>query len=644
MVSNNVELRQELGTNFIEYAMSVNTDRSLPDAKTGLKPVHRRILFDCLHKGILSTRGYVKCASVVGDTMGLLHPHGDSSIYGALVRLSQPWIMRYPLIDFYGNNGNIAGDPAAHYRYSECRLASLAEEGLLSGLKKDIVDFMPNYSETLDEPVTLPSFFPNLLVNPNTGIGVAMACNWLPHNLREVYNATLDYLDDKEPMLIGPDFSTGGCVINGKEIPKIMRSGTGSIKLRGRYKIEKNSIVFYEIPYGVNTETLMSQIGKLAEEDKLDGVTDVRDESNRKKGLRLVLQLNRNASSERIVNTLFRETDLQVSLSYNQTALVDKEPKLLNLKECIEIFINHGIDCIKRESTFDLKKAKERQEILEGLMKALEDIDNVISIIKNSKSGEEAKTNLAKKYNFTELQVKAITDMRLIRLANLEQIEIQEELKGLNSKIEFLSSLALDSDKARDEFMKRFKSLVDKYGDDRRTEITHLEETREEETIEDFFVYIQNGEVKKTPNKPASIKNAIKTDSSKILYIFCANGKVYRETPKKKATIEDKPLLVIPEDYNEQYIFFATQKGYIKSTKAEEYTSLRMKSVALKLDEDDKVIAVIGLTNSRLQAKTNKNKTYDVSIALNPPSGRNTKGKKVGKLDLNENIISLTFN
>ena len=269
------DLINELSTNFIEYAVAVNTDRSIPDAKSGLKPVAKRILYGAYDEGFGSHKPHVKCANIVGNVMAQWHPHGDSSIYGALVRLSQNWVMRYPLIDFHGSNGNRDGDGPAAYRYTEARLAKITEDGMLAGIKKKNVDFMPNYSETKDEPVTLPSIFPNLLCNPNTGIGVAMACSWASHNLREVAQAINDYMDGKEPMIPGPDFPTGGLIINGKELPDIIRSGRGSVKIRGKYNIEDNNIVFYELPYGVATEALMEEIGAACDEERISNVKNI---------------------------------------------------------------------------------------------------------------------------------------------------------------------------------------------------------------------------------------------------------------------------------------------------------------------------------------------------------------------------------
>ena len=320
------DVLQELGTNFIEYAVAVNSDRAIPDSKSGLKPVAKRILYDAYNSGFSSAKPHVKCALIVGDTMGRFHPHGDSSIYGALVRLSQDWVMRYPLIDFHGSNGNRDGDGPAHMRYTEARLSKLSEEGLLSGLKKNNVDYIPNYSESEEEPVTLPSIFPNLLCNPNTGIGVAVACNWAPHNLNEVAQAIYDYMDGKDPSLPGPDFPTGGIIINKDDIPSIMRTGHGSVKVRGKYVLEGNNIVFTEIPYGVATEPLIDSIGKLCDDGELVGITDIRNESNRKKGFRLVLECSKDANIIKLISLLFQKTDLQSSFSYNQVALIDKTP------------------------------------------------------------------------------------------------------------------------------------------------------------------------------------------------------------------------------------------------------------------------------------------------------------------------------
>lgn len=477
------DLIKELGTNFIEYAVAVNTDRAIPDATSGLKPVARRILWSSFESGRTFSKPHVKAARIVGDVMGAYHPHGDTSIYGALVRLSQNWVMRYPLIDWHGNNGNIAGDGAAHMRYTEARLSKLAEEGMLNGLKKRNVDFIPNYSEDAEEPVTLPSIFPNLLCNPNTGIGVAMACNWLPHNLGEVAQAIYDYIDGKEPMLPGPDFPTGGIVINAKDVPNILRTGHGSVKVRGRYKLEGQNLVFYEIPYGTTIEALLSEIGVVCDNKEIEGISEIRDESN-KKGLRIVVCCQKGFDPDSIAKKLFLKTNLQTSISYNQVALINKTPTELNLKQCIEIYLNHNINCLIKEIEYDLDKAEARLHIVKGLLIALEDIDNVIALIKTSSSGETARTKLMDKYKIDEIQAKSILAMRLSSLARLEKIELEAEKDGLERDIETYNKI-LGSEYEQINIIKnRLVEIVKKYGDARRTELTNIEIKPEEKEIE----------------------------------------------------------------------------------------------------------------------------------------------------------------
>ena len=444
MLSNDVI--QELGQNFIDYAYAVNSDRAIPDAKSGLKPVARRILYGAYTDGDTSNKPHVKCASIVGNVMARLHPHGDSSIYGALVRLSQDWTMRYPLIDFHGSNGNRDGDGPAAYRYTEARLSSLAEDGMLWGMKKGVVDTMPNYSETEEEPVTLPSIFPNLLCNPNTGIGVAVASNWAPHNLNEVAQAIYDYMDDKEPMLPGPDFPTGGLIINKNDIPSIMRTGHGSVRVRGKYNMEGNNIVFYEVPYGIATETLLEQIGKACDDGDVDGVVEVRNESTRKKGFRLVIECSKDANIHRTIQQLFRVTDLQSTFSYNQVALINKTPTELNLKQCCKIYVEHNTECICRETQYDLEKAKVKLEIDMGLLKALDHIDEIIQLIKQAENTSAAKTKLMTVFQFTEIQAKAILDMKLSKLSRLGKQELDEDIAGLQQDIEHYEGILIISE------------------------------------------------------------------------------------------------------------------------------------------------------------------------------------------------------
>ena len=468
------DLTNELGKNFIEYAVAVNTDRAIPDARDGLKPVAKRILWSTFEEGRTSNKPHVKAARIVGDVMGRYHPHGDSSIYGAMVRLSQPWIMRYPLVDWHGNNGNIAGDGPAAARYTEARLTKITEEGLLSHIKENNVDFIPNYDESLEEPVCLPSSFPNLLCNPNSGIGVAMACNWAPHNLCDVASAIYSYMDGGVPTISAPDFPTGGLIINGDECADIISKGRGSVKIRARYKVEGNKIIFYEVPYGETIEGLLAQLGEVCNKGEIDGIADAHDESN-KKGIRIVVEVGRNVQPDAVAERIYQKTSFQSSFAYNMVALVDKTPTELSLKDCCRIYIKHNKECLIKESEFELNKATARLEIINGLLKALEDIDNIIALIKKSENSTKAKEALIEKYNFTENQAKAILAMRLSSLTKLDSIELNKEAEDLKKKIYDLSYLLQSKQAQLNEIRKRLEELVEKYGDDRRTEITNIE-------------------------------------------------------------------------------------------------------------------------------------------------------------------------
>lgn len=626
----NNDLINELGVNFIEYAVAVNTDRAIPDAKSGLKPVAKRILYGTFDGGHYFAKPHVKCASIVGDVMGKWHPHGDSSIYGALVRLAQPWIMRYPLMDFHGNMGNQDGDGPAAPRYTEARLSKISEDGLLWGMKKNVVDHIPNYDETRDEPITLPSIFPNLLCNPNTGIGVAMACNWLPHNLNEVAQAIYDYMDGKEPSIPGPDFPTGGQIINKNDLPNIIKTGRGSVKVRARYKIEDNNIVFYEIPYGVLTEALMNEIGTACDEERIKGVDNIRNESNRK-GFRLVIECEKGANLNNIINCLFKETSLQTSISYNQVALIDKVPTELGLKDCIKIYINHNTDCIIREAKFDKKKAEDRLEIVEGLLRALEDIDNIIALIKKSPSSSAAKELLMAAYKFTEPQAKAIVDMKLGRLAGLEKMEIMEEKAELKNTILNLETIISNPTV---ELRKRLEALVKTHGDERRTELTQVALTKEEKEIEFVepekcvVVMTEAGSIKRIPTSSfrAQKRNGkgiktqdditsmvLRTNTVDNLMIFSDKGKMYRllvnDIPVGTNTTKGTPIKAlvsmepdenpstmysIYRDTEAKYVLFVTKQGIVKKTTLEEYTNTKKKNGigAITLKEGDSLAAV----------------------------------------------------
>ena len=675
------DLTKELGTNFIEYAVAVNTDRAIPNAKDGLKPVAKRILWGAEDKTkCISSKPHVKAAKLVGDIMGTYHPHGDSSIYGALVRLSQNWVMRYPLIDFHGNNGNIIGDGPAHMRYTECRLSKLAEDGLLQGTKKNNVDFIANYDETTEEPVSLPSIFPNLLCNPNSGIGVAMACSWAPHNLSEVAAAINQYLSGEEPMLPGPDFPTGGIIINQKEIPAIMRTGHGSVKVRGKFEIDKQKIIFTEIPYGTSVEGLMTEIGEVSDAKEIEGIDNIRDESN-KKGVRIVIECDKGINPVSIVNKLFAKTNLQSSFSYNQVALVDKVPTELNLKDCIKIYVDHNIDCITRETKFDLDKAIDRLEIVNGLLRALEDIDNIIALIKSSENATAAKENLIKKYQFTENQAKAILAMRLSSLAKLEKVELEQEAKELENKIKDLKDILTNENRQKDILKSRLADLVKKYGDTRRTELTHIEIKPEDKIIEEVtpedcvVILSQTGDIKRVPKnsfkvqrkngkgvktKDDVIMSTISTNTIDNLLLFTKKGKMFKiivdEVPvgtnASKGTHvgtlinmdQDDEVIAITSlarSNTAKYVVFFTKRGLMKKTLLDEYTKVKRSTgiAAIKINDGDSIANVEFINEEDILVITKNGMSIHFESKNVNPIGRVAAGVKTIKLDENDEVV-----
>lgn len=681
MTSNQVELTHELGTNFINYAMAVNTDRSIPDATTGLKPVHKRILYCALDDGNTSNKKHVKCANIVGSMLAKWHPHGDTAVYDALVRLAQPWIMRYPLIDFHGNRGNQIGDPPAHYRYTECRLAKISEDGILDGVKKHCVDFVPNFDETREEPVNLPAVFPNLLCNPNSGIGVALACSWAPHNLREVAAAINDYLDGKEPMLPGPDFPTGGLVLNKDDIPKIMSTGKGTVRIRAKYECDGNDIIFNEIPYGLTVEKVVQELNDLADIDgKLDGVSEIKDETT-KKSVRIVLRCKKDANIAKIISTVFAETSLQTSFSYNQVALVDGEPKLLNLKDCIEVYVKHNLSCIIKEYNFNLNKAKARLHIVEGLLKALEDIENIISTIRSSDTTANAKKALQEKYGFSEEQAKAITDMKLGKLASLEKVEIENERAELLSTIENIMEILNSRDKQIAMLRERLDIIVKKYGDDRITELAQIAiEKKQKEPIivepKDCVIIITSKNTIKRidaksfkPQKrnTTGVKTGSdmiifsqKTNTQDVLMVFTSKGKMYRllvdNIPEGTNASAGAPLSSLIEfedgekpmafttlsaDNDKKFIFFATKKGIIKKVPLEEYNSLKRTGVtAIKFKEGDELAAVTFINQEEMMLVTKNGMSIRFAAAGMPISSRTAQGVKGMNVAEDDQVIA----
>ena len=672
-----VELTHELGQNFIDYAMAVNTDRSIPDARTGLKPVHKRILYSAYVDGNLSSKKYTKCANNVGSMLASWHPHGDASVYDALVRLAQPWVMRYPLIDFHGNMGSQGGSGPAAYRYTECRLAKISEDGMLTGIKKRCVEFGPNFDDTKEEPKTLPSIFPNLLCNPNSGIGVAMACSWAPHNLKEVANAIFQYLENEEPYLPGPDFPTGATIINKDDIPKIMSTGRGSVKIRSKYTIEKNNIIFTEIPYGVTIMGIMDELKELVDSDKLAGISEIRNETN-KSGPRIVVECAKGADIATIINILFQSSSLQSSFSYNQIALVDGEPKLLNLKQCIEIYIKHNLDCIVRESKFDLAKAKDRLEIVEGLLIALEDIDNVIHIIKTS---DNPKTALMEKYNLSDIQVKSILDMKLAKLAKVEKIQLEQEKKELVGRIDELTNIITTESLQIEILRARLTDLVKKYGDERRTELAQIaiQKKEREKVVPEpkncVVVITKTGLIKRVDKKNFKVQKrnttgvktqgdilsgTYSTNTQDTLMVFSSKGKLYRllvdtipEGTNLSAGVplsnlikfEDNevPLVytTLNRDTTKKFIFFATKNGIVKKVPLEEYDKVKRTGViTITLKDGDSLADTTFIDNDEMLLVTKQGMVIHFKTDSMPISSRIAQGVKGISLNDNDYVIA----
>ena len=684
----------EVEQSFLDYSLSVITDRAIPAVEDGLKPVMRRILWEMQEDGLASNKQYVKCATPVGNTMAKYHPHGDSSIYGALVHASQPWTMRYPLIDFHGNNGSRDGDGPAAYRYTECRLSPIAE-ATLADMKKNTVDWIPNYSETSEEPIYLTGRFPNLLCNGTTGIAVAMACSFAPHNLNEIMEAaqkvlTGNYTEDELLECIkGPDFPTGGIIVNQKELHDAYRTGKGRVRIRGEYHIEskagRDTLVFDSIPYKISKENLILEIDTLCEEKKIEGITEIRDESN-KKGVRFVIELAKGINGDVIANKLYRLTELETTYSINQVALVDKTPRLLSFKTLIEKYVEHQEDVFLRRLNYELEKLKDRIHILHGLAKAVEDIDNVIQLIKKAENTSDASTKLRAKYGFSEVQAKAILDMKLSRLAHTEKIAIENELEEKQKKADALVILIENRAARCVALSNEFTEFAKKFGDARRTAITNIDMTAEEKEVAEIIpencviVITEAGNIKRIPatsyrtqkrngkgikNQDEVIQNVIKTNTIDNLMVFSSFGKVYRlavnDVPvgtnaTRGTSIETLVAMDVGEKFvtltsvdrtapDGQYVWFITKNGVIKKTGLSEYTSMKRKTgvIATVLREGDSLVKVFVAPDSQLIVFTKNGMGLRFDGKNISASSRTSIGVKAINMNEDDSVVDVVY-
>ena len=652
-----VDLKKTMESSYIDYAMSVIASRALPDVRDGLKPVQRRVLYSMIELNNGPDKPHRKCARIVGVTMGKYHPHGDSSIYGALVNMAQDWSTRYPLVDGHGNFGSVDGDGAAAMRYTEARLSKISME-MLADINKDTVDFMPNFDETEKEPVVLPARFPNLLVNGTTGIAVGMATNIPPHNLREVINAVVKIIDnqvkedrgtDIEELLEivkGPDFPTGGMILGTTGINEAYRTGRGKVRVRAVTNIEpmqngKNRIVVTELPYMVNKARLIEKIAELVKDKKIDGITDLRDESDRQ-GMRVCIELRRDANPNVVLNLLFKHTQLQDTFGVTMLALVNNEPKVLNLGEMLNYYLLHQEEVVTRRTKYDLNKAEERAHILKGLLIALDNIDEVINIIRSSKNAQEAKDRLIERFALSDAQAQAIVDMRLRALTGLEREKIETEYADLMAKIEELKAILADKKKLLGVIREEILAIADKYGDDRRTSIGYDEYDISMEdlipvtntvitmtklgyikrmSVDNFRSQHRGGKGIKGMEtiEDDYIEELLMTTSHHYLMFFTNMGKVYRmkayEIPEAGRTArgtaiinllqlqpDEKITAVIPiREYKEgNYLFMATKNGIVKKTPITDYANVRKTGLAaINLRDDDQLIEVKKTDNNK---------------------------------------------
>jgi DNA gyrase subunit A len=692
------EIEDELKESFLDYAMSVIVARALPDVRDGLKPVHRRILYSMLGLGVFHNKPPKKCARIVGDCMGKYHPHGNTAIYDSLVRMAQEWSLRYPLVQGQGNFGSIDGDPAAADRYTEARLAKIAED-ILEDIKKDTVNFVPNYNDELKEPTVLPSRIPNLLINGSSGIAVGMATNIPPHNLSEVCDGIIQLVDNpeievKELMnyIKGPDFPTYGFICGKNGIVRSYLSGRGRVVMKARHNLEhgksekdKESIIFTEIPYQVNKSQLIEEVANLVKSGRIEDISDLRDESS-KEGMRIVVVLKKGANSDVVLNQLYKYSRLKTTFGCNMVVLVNGEPKTLNLRGLLSEFVKHRKEVIERRTQYDLAQAKEREHKLEGLNIALDNIDDVVELIKSSKSGEEASKSLMVKYSLSEIQSKTILEMRLQRLTGLEQDKIREELKEIKHLILELETILSDEKNIFDIVKKETLEVKEKYGDERRTQF--LEEEEEiviEDLIEEQTMVVtltRDGYVKRVPlsiyktqnrggrgvlgtktKEEDFVNDVFVASTHDTLLCFTRKGivhwlKVYNlpegsRQGRGKAIVNllklknDSVSALVPlsEFETERFLMFVTERGFVKKTKLMAYSKPRKGGIiAITLEESDSLANVFCTDGAQeVLLATADGNAIRFSESDVRPSGRAARGVRGINLRTEDRVVSAVY-
>ena len=699
-----IEISQEMKKSYIDYSMSVIVGRALPDVRDGLKPVHRRILYSMIEQGITPDKPYRKSARIVGDVLGKYHPHGDSSVYMAMVKMAQDFATRRLLVDGQGNFGNVDGDSPAAMRYTEARMSRLATE-LLRDIDKETVDFGPNFDESLQEPLVLPARYPNLLVNGSNGIAVGMATSIPPHNLGEVIDATVHYIDNRDcttedlmEHIAGPDFPTGAMIIGTEGIKEAYRTGRGKVRVRARAEIEelpkgKQQIVITEIPFQVNKSRLVERIADLVRDKKIEGISDLRDETNRH-GIRVVIELKRDVNANIILNNLYKHSQLEETFSIINLAIVDKTPKVLNLKQYLECYVDHQKDVITRRTQFELKKAQARAHILEGLKIALDNIDRVISIIRGSENGQIAKEKLIEEFALSDIQAQAILDMRLQRLTGLERDKIDNEYKELMERITYLESILADESKLFGVIKDEMLAIKDKYADPRRTEIKPaegeiaLKDLYEEEEVAITLTHL--GYIKRLPadtyksqkrggrgisalttREEDFVTDLISTTTHSLMLFFTNRGRVYKlnayEVPEGKRTSKGTAIVNLlqlnpgekiartisfntdsKENDDLKYLLFATKSGIVKKTPISDFKNINKSGlIAINLKDGDELIGVnrtsgeediILVTENGMSIRFNENDVRAMGRTATGVKGITlSKGDQVVSMDLISN-------